>query len=97
MDYTFFRRVLASAQCTGLEGARKLHFLWVTEFPLFTRADSDKEFLAHGRWSSSHHPFTAPMLEDVERLTERDFAAVSCSLFRCFASINSPKGPWSAL
>ncbi|KAI1792850.1 hypothetical protein LXA43DRAFT_1003500 [Ganoderma leucocontextum] len=43
-------------------------FLWVTEFPLFTRADADKEFLAHGRWSSSHHPFTAPMHEDVEKM-----------------------------
>ena len=43
-------------------------FLWVTEFPLFTRADADKEFLAHGRWSSSHHPFTAPMHEDVAKL-----------------------------
>ncbi|KAI9001243.1 hypothetical protein BD414DRAFT_474078 [Trametes punicea] len=43
-------------------------FLWVTEFPLFTRADEDKEFLAHGRWSSSHHPFTAPMWEDVEKM-----------------------------
>ncbi|KAG8691799.1 hypothetical protein FRC11_009564 [Ceratobasidium sp. 423] len=44
------------------------HFLWVTEFPLFTSADGDKEFLAKGRLSSSHHPFTAPMTEDVERL-----------------------------
>ncbi|EMD41035.1 hypothetical protein CERSUDRAFT_62979 [Gelatoporia subvermispora B] len=42
-------------------------FLWVTEFPLFTH-DEDKEFLAKGRWSSSHHPFTAPMLEDIEKL-----------------------------
>ncbi|KAK7061532.1 aa-TRNA-ligase-II domain-containing protein [Favolaschia claudopus] len=44
------------------------HFLWITEFPLFTRADGDKEFLAHGRWSSTHHPFTAPMWQDVEAL-----------------------------
>lgn len=44
------------------------HFLWVTEFPLFTRADEDKEFLAKGRWSSSHHPFTAPMWQDIEKM-----------------------------
>ncbi|CAE6419747.1 unnamed protein product [Rhizoctonia solani] len=44
------------------------HFLWVTEFPLFTSADGDKEFLAKGRLSSSHHPFTAPMAEDVDKL-----------------------------
>lgn len=54
------------------------HFLWVTEFPLFTRADEDKERLAHGRWSSSHHPFTAPMWEDVGALYAggEDVAAV---------------------
>ncbi|KAL0949568.1 hypothetical protein HGRIS_009617 [Hohenbuehelia grisea] len=43
-------------------------FLWVTEFPLFTHADEDKEFLARGRWSSSHHPFTAPMWQDIEAM-----------------------------
>ncbi|KAF5387306.1 hypothetical protein D9757_005772 [Collybiopsis confluens] len=43
-------------------------FLWVTEFPLFTRSDDDKEFLAQGRYSSSHHPFTAPMWQDIESL-----------------------------
>ena len=44
------------------------HFLWVTEFPLFTQADPDKEFLAQGRWSSTHHPFTAPMWQDIEAM-----------------------------
>lgn len=44
------------------------YFLWVTEFPLFTRADEDKEFLAKGRWGSSHHPFTAPMWQDIEKM-----------------------------
>ncbi|KIL00386.1 hypothetical protein PAXRUDRAFT_130007 [Paxillus rubicundulus Ve08.2h10] len=42
------------------------HFLWVTEFPLFTRSDPDKDFLARGRWSSTHHPFTAPMWQDID-------------------------------
>ncbi|KDR83356.1 hypothetical protein GALMADRAFT_219189 [Galerina marginata CBS 339.88] len=44
------------------------HFLWITEFPLFTRDDADKDHLAHGRWSSSHHPFTAPMSQDIDVL-----------------------------
>jgi len=42
------------------------HFLWITEFPLFTRADKEKNVLAGGRWSSTHHPFTAPMWQDIE-------------------------------
>ncbi|THH11539.1 hypothetical protein EW145_g594 [Phellinidium pouzarii] len=54
----------------------KPHFLWVTEFPLFTRADDDKDFLAKGRWSSTHHPFTAPMWQDVEKLHNGDFASI---------------------
>lgn len=52
------------------------HFLWITEFPLFTRADADKDFLARGRWSSTHHPFTAPMWEDVDALYRRDIEVV---------------------
>ncbi|OBZ76532.1 Aspartate--tRNA ligase [Grifola frondosa] len=51
-------------------------FLWVTEFPLFTHADDDKDFLAHGRWSSSHHPFTAPMWEDIEKMYAGKIAEV---------------------
>lgn len=46
----------------------KPRFVWVIEFPLFTKSDHDKDFLAKGRWSSSHHPFTSPKAEDVEKV-----------------------------
>ncbi|KAG5654468.1 hypothetical protein H0H81_001967 [Sphagnurus paluster] len=52
------------------------HFLWITEFPLFTQADADKDFLAKGRWSSSHHPFTAPMWQDIDAMYRGDIESV---------------------
>jgi aspartyl-tRNA synthetase len=39
-----------------------LQFLWVVDFPLIER-DEDA-----GRWHAVHHPFTAPVESDVERL-----------------------------
>ncbi|KAF7352982.1 AA-TRNA-LIGASE-II domain-containing protein [Mycena venus] len=65
------------AQSSGkLSLTTKPHFLWITEFPLFTRSDGDKEFLARGRWSSTHHPFTAPMWQDVEAMYRGDVEGV---------------------
>ncbi|KAJ7774320.1 tRNA synthetases class II-domain-containing protein [Mycena maculata] len=65
------------AQSSGkLTLSTKPHFLWITEFPLFTRSDGDKEFLARGRWSSTHHPFTAPMWQDIEALYSGDIEGV---------------------
>ncbi|KAJ7368073.1 tRNA synthetases class II-domain-containing protein [Mycena albidolilacea] len=65
------------AQSSGkLSLTTKPHFLWITEFPLFTRSDGDKEFLARGRWSSTHHPFTAPMWQDIEALYRGDIENV---------------------
>jgi len=66
-------------------------FLWVTEFPLFTRADDEKEFLARGRWSSSHHPFTAPMSQDLEAFWSGRIPEVRDLLFpikKCFIRMN---------
>jgi hypothetical protein len=53
------------------------HFLWVTEFPLFSSNDKDKQFLTRGRrWSSTHHPFTAPMYEDLPAFYAGDYGSV---------------------
>jgi len=52
------------------------HFLWITNFPLFTKADEDKSFLSKGRWASTHHPFTAPVAEDMALLEKGEVESV---------------------
>jgi aspartyl-tRNA synthetase len=44
----------------GLIKKDEFNFLWVTEFPLFRYNDEEK------RWNSEHHPFTAPVDEDLD-------------------------------
>lgn len=62
-------RLAELAQSRGIyTPTRTPHFLWITEFPLFTRADAEKDAFAKGRWSSTHHPFTAPAWQDVQAL-----------------------------
>jgi aspartyl-tRNA synthetase len=53
---------LRLAEQLQLVPANQWRFLWVTEFPLFEWSESEK------RWVSSHHPFTAPADEDLEKL-----------------------------
>jgi aspartyl-tRNA synthetase len=43
--------------------SNRFDFLWVVDFPLLS---FDKE---QNRWYSSHHPFTAPVAEDIQFLT----------------------------
>ena len=47
------------------------NFLWVTNFPLFEYSKTEK------RYSSMHHPFTAPVDEDIPMLESNPFQARS--------------------
>ncbi len=53
------------AKLLGLTDKDTYRFVWITDFPLFEWDEDDK------RWCAVHHPFTAPMDEDVE-LVESD-------------------------
>ncbi len=53
------------ARLLGLVDKDTYRFVWITDFPLFEWDEDDK------RWCAVHHPFTAPMDEDVE-LVESD-------------------------
>ena len=54
------------ARRSSLVDDSRFHFVWVTEFPLMER---DRE---SGRLSSMHHPFTAPIGEDLDQYAESD-------------------------
>ena len=41
---------------------KKLNFLWVTEFPMFEYSAEEK------RLAAMHHPFTSPLMEDMDYL-----------------------------
>jgi aspartyl-tRNA synthetase len=45
-----------------LEGTEEYSFLWVTHFPLMEYDHEEK------RWTSTHHPFTSPLDEDLSKL-----------------------------
>ncbi|GFE58432.1 aspartate--tRNA ligase [Geobacter sp. AOG1] len=48
------------ANLLGLLDKNVFNFVWITDFPLLEWDEEDK------RWAAVHHPFTAPMDEDLE-------------------------------
>ncbi len=54
--------------------ADRFAFTWVTDFPLLEYHEED------ARWYSTHHPFTAPLDEDVDKL-ESDPGAVRAKAY----------------
>ena len=57
------------ARQLGLIDEKRFEFIWVTHFPLLDYDETEK------RYQALHHPFTAPLEEDIEKL-ERDPLAV---------------------
>ncbi len=68
-DYVVFNTLgglrLMIAEKHGLIDKDKYDVLWVTEFPMFEWSEEENRYMA------VHHPFTAPMTEDLE-LCETD-------------------------
>ena len=50
------------ASILGFLDKETFNFVWITDFPLLEWDDEEK------RWSAVHHPFTAPMDEDLDYL-----------------------------
>jgi len=51
-----------AARQMGLLDPKDFRFLWVTEFPMFEWSEEEN------RYQAMHHPFTAPMVEDEDKI-----------------------------
>jgi len=65
---------LAIAKKENLLDPNAYEFLWVTDFPMLEFHEED------GRWYAMHHPFTAPLDEDADKL-ESDPGAVRAKAY----------------
>ena len=61
------------AEKHGLIDPERFDFLWVTDFPLFEYSEEEDRYVA------KHHPFTAPALEDVDKIESDPLACGSYS------------------
>ncbi|UCF94360.1 MAG: aspartate--tRNA ligase, partial [Desulfobacterales bacterium] len=55
----------------GLINADEFRFLWVTRFPMFEYDETEK------RYQALHHPFTAPLEEDYDKIKAEPLAVKS--------------------
>lgn len=63
----------------------KFDFLWVVGFPLFEYDAKER------RYSSTHHPFTAPVSEDIEKL-DSDILSIRSDTYDCVLNGNEIGG-----
>src|SRR6202043_1686166 len=61
---------LKMARDLGLKPSTDFAWVWVVNFPLFEWDEEDKRFV------STHHPFTAPLDEELSKLESRDRGVV---------------------
>ncbi len=61
---------LKMARDMQLKASTDFAWVWVVDFPLFEWSEEDQ------RYVSTHHPFTAPLDQDLEKLTSSDRATV---------------------
>ncbi len=55
-------RVRIAHEQNLIPAGENYRFLWVTDFPMFEYSEEEN------RWVASHHPFTAPKEEDIDKL-----------------------------
>lgn len=83
---------LKVAEKLGLIDESKLNFLWVVDFPLFEYDNKEK------RYSSTHHPFTSPKIEDsskLENITDNntsDILSIMSDTYDCVFNGNEVAG-----
>lgn len=66
---------LEAANRLGLQDKDRFELLWVTEFPIF---EKDEET---GTYASMHHPFTAPLDEDLDKIEQEDKSALRAKAY----------------
>jgi aspartyl-tRNA synthetase len=59
----------------GLRNPDVYSCLWVIDFPLLEFIEEE------GRWFAMHHPFTSPKPEDIDHLTNGDYAKVRANAY----------------
>ncbi len=80
-DFLLFSAASFEMTCRVLNGLRRrlaaelklidpkeMNFCWITHFPMFAKDDDLTGTPGQERWVAMHHPFTAPLEEDLPKL-----------------------------
>jgi aspartyl-tRNA synthetase len=62
---------LKMAKDLQIKPTREYEWVWITDFPLLNFDEEEK------KWVATHHPFTSPLDEDIDKLDSRDPAVLS--------------------